>query len=274
MKELYESGFIFPLEKRDQNGCRVIMIQANKLDTKKFSFSDILRIINLVIFTLLEEHETQIAGFVYVFDHKSISMDYIGLFSLIDIRNYLKCIQNAMPCRQKQGIWVNLPSFAVKLTDLCKNLVSAKLRERAYFYQDMDKVYGHIDPKILPKEHGGQATIKEMMTSFKILADRHKEKLKQTDGQHIDLDRPGKSRNIDTGGSFKTLEIDWIIFDEFCRCLFVEIFILFKSSSQMDVNNKRHALRETSRRIWKPSYKLREYLQRKQKAFAELLPLQ
>ena len=207
MKELYDSGYIFPLEKRDQNGCRVIMIQAKKLDTKKFKFCDILRIINLIIFTLLEEEETQIAGFVYIFDHKDVSMDYIALFSLIDIRNYLKCIQNAMPCRQKQGIWVNLPSFAVKLTDLCKTLVSAKLRERAYFYKTKENNYGHIDPKILPKELGGQTPIKEMMESFKILCKLYSEKLKQTDGQHIDLDMV-KNHDIDVGGSFKKLEID------------------------------------------------------------------
>lgn len=207
LRELYESGYIFPLKDRDPNGCRIIMIQAKNLDTKKFNFSDIVRIINLVIFTLLEEPETQITGFVYIFDHKDITMDYISLFSLIDIRNYLKCVQNAMPGRQKRAIWVNLPSFAVKLTDLCKPLVSAKLRERACFYKDMNNVYGHIDPKTLPKEYGGQTPLKEMMEIFRILAETHKAKLVRIDQQCIDLDKI-KSLDLEMGNSFKKLEID------------------------------------------------------------------
>lgn len=207
MRELFDSGYIFPLKDRDQNGCRVILIQASKLNAKKFTFADILKIINLVVFTVLEEAETQIAGIVYITDHKDISLDYITLFSLIDVRNYLKCIQNAVPCRQKQGIWVNLPSFAVKVTDFAKSLVSAKLRGRAYFYRDIDKMFGHVDPTILPKEYGGQTPIKEMMEDFRVLAELRKEKLKQIDSQQIDIERV-KDHEVEVGGSFKKLEID------------------------------------------------------------------
>lgn len=207
MRELYESGYIFPLKKRDQNGCRVVLIQACKLDAKKFTFAEVLKVINLIIFTLLEEPETQIAGVAYIIDHKDISLDYITLFSLIDVRNYLKCIQNAIPCRQKQGTWVNLPSFAVKITDFAKSLISAKLRGRAYFYKDMEKLFEHIDPSILPEEYGGQTPIKEMMEDFRVLVELRKEKLQQIDAQQIDLERV-KGHDVEVGGSFRKLEID------------------------------------------------------------------
>lgn len=209
MRELYESGYIFPLKDRDENGCRVIVIQAGKLDTKKFTFSDVLKIINLVIFTLLEEPETQVAGFRYILDHKNIALDYVGLFSLSDLRNYLKCIQNAIPCRQKQAIFVHLPSFAVTLTDLAKTLVSSKLRERAHFYKDFDNIFGHFDVNILPKELGGQneVPIKEMMDNFVNIANGFKTQLKRSDSQHIDL---GSIKNHDNDAidSFRKLEID------------------------------------------------------------------
>lgn len=192
---------------RDRNGCRVIMIQANKLDTKKFSFSDVLKIINLVILTLLEEQETQIAGFVYIIDHKDISMDYVSIFSLIDLKNYLKCIQNALPCRQKQAIFVNLPGFAVSLTDFGKNFISSKLKERAIFYRDIEKLTDHVDQKILPKEYGGVIPVKEMMESFRTTAENYKEKIKQCDEQFINADGV-KSSDADAVNSFRKLEID------------------------------------------------------------------
>lgn len=207
MKELFERGYIFPLQERTEEGCRVIMIQAGKLDTKKFVFSDVLKIINLVIFTLLEEPETQIAGFVYVIDHKDISLDYVGLFSLVDLKNYLKCIQSTIPCRQKLGIFTHLPTFAVRLTDLGKSLVSNKLKQRAYFYKDFGNVHRHIDARILPKEYGGTISIKEMMKNFTEIAESFKNKLAQIDEQQIDLISV-KRNDLGTVESFRQLEID------------------------------------------------------------------
>lgn len=124
INELYSTGYIFPLLERDSNGARVIFVQASKLNTTKFTLNDILKIFNFVIFTLLEEEETQIAGFVYILDQKDISMDYILLFSLLSVRKYLDCVQNAIPARQKCGVWTNLPNFAVRLAEFLKGLVS------------------------------------------------------------------------------------------------------------------------------------------------------
>lgn len=207
MRELYNSGFMFPLKERDQNGCRVVMMQANRLDTKKFTFSDFLKIINLIIFTLLEESETQIAGFVYIFDHKGISMDFVTLFSLIDLKNYLKCILNAIPCRQKQAIYINLPAFAVALTDFAKSFVSAKLKNRAYFYKGEDKLKDHIDVKILPREFGGHTPMEEMMDDFREKFNGVREKLMQLDQQHIDVTKV-KDHESEAVGSFRKLEVD------------------------------------------------------------------
>lgn len=211
MRQIYESGYIFPLKERDQNGCRVILIQACKLDVKKFTFSDVLKVINLVIFTLLEEAETQVSGFVYIIDHKGIGMEYHKIFSIIDMKNYLRCIQNAIPCRQKQGLWLNLPGFAVTLTDIAKSFVSPKLRERAYFYKDSEKVLQHVDVKILPLEYGGVLPISDMMESFKAIMERYKRNLRELDDQRIDLSAV-KNHEADAADSFRKLEIDWEYF--------------------------------------------------------------
>ena len=88
MRELYENAYIFPLKERDKNGCRVIMVRGSQIDTKKYTFDDVVRMLNFVILTLLEEEETQIAGFSYIFDHKDISSDYISIFPLLEIKNY------------------------------------------------------------------------------------------------------------------------------------------------------------------------------------------
>jgi hypothetical protein len=209
IRQLYSSGYIFPLRERDENGCRVIMIQASKLDTTKFTFVDVLKIINFVIFTLLEEEETQIAGFIYIFDHHEISLDYILLFSLIDVKGYLTCIQNAIPCRQKSGIWINLPSFAVKLLDFAKSLVNKKLRSRGHFYNgSSEQLNKHIETRILPKEYGGQVSISELMDEFKEIAIKTEAKLRAIEDIGFDMEYMKKTGVGDDAESFRQLEID------------------------------------------------------------------
>jgi hypothetical protein len=115
---------MFPLPERDQNGSRVIFVQARKLDATKFNFSDILKIFNFMIFTLLEEEETQIAGFSYIFDLTGITKEYLALFSIMDTKNYLECVQNAIPARQKGSSFMNLPSYGEKLVELFISFVS------------------------------------------------------------------------------------------------------------------------------------------------------
>lgn len=41
---LFDSGFITPLKERDEEGRRVIFVQAQKLDPKMYNFADILRL--------------------------------------------------------------------------------------------------------------------------------------------------------------------------------------------------------------------------------------
>lgn len=45
---LFDSGFITPLKNRDEEGRRVIFVQAQKLDPKSFDFADVLRLITHV----------------------------------------------------------------------------------------------------------------------------------------------------------------------------------------------------------------------------------
>ncbi|XP_070496761.1 retinaldehyde-binding protein 1-like [Chironomus tepperi] len=207
MRELFENAYIFPLKERDENGCRVIMVRGSQIDTKKYTFDDVVRMLNFVILTLLEEEETQIAGFSYIFDHKDIHSDYISLFPLFDVKNYLNCVQNALPGRQKRGILINLPSFIAKLLEFVKGLLSKKLRDRGYFYSDDIQLENHIDKKILPSEYGGQVPIKEMMEEFKKIAENYQSRLQATDAINIDMEYV-KKHNDNEIESFRTLEID------------------------------------------------------------------
>jgi len=202
--------YIYPLQERDQNGCRVIMIKAKQLDTKKFLLLDMLRLTNLIEFTLAEEHETQIAGFMYAIDNKGIKMDYFALCSGLEVFQFIKNIDDVMPFRQKKALWLNLPGFAVTAVDLIKTGVSKKMKERFFVSKDISILKNHVDVKILPKEYGGQVPAREMIESFRKVIEDRKERLRQMDENFIDMDYMKKNGYEDANDaqSFRKLDID------------------------------------------------------------------
>jgi hypothetical protein len=203
--DLYNESLIVPLTQRDEDGARIILIQSSKVNPKKYTFDDMVKLSSLVIFTLLEEEETQVGGFVYIFDHKNISMDFISLFSLLDLKNHLQCILNAFPCRQKKVIIINSPSFAVTLIEFAKSLLSEKLKKRIFCFKGIENLHNHIDKRILPKEYGGEgASVEDMKDEFKKTIKLQADQIKTYDEQEIRV----ISKEAEYTGSFRKLDID------------------------------------------------------------------
>lgn len=207
-RELFDRGFIVPLKDRDEDGCRVVLCRSSALDPKKFVYSDEVKVLNIVNLTLLEEPETQVAGFVFVFDQKDAQTEYMASVSFSDVKAIVGCLQNAMSCRVKKLIWLNVHSLALPLFELGKKLSNKKQNEKNHFYKDTESVFKHVDKKILPKEYGGDgATIQEMVDNFRDVYESRKEKLIEIDRQKIDLTKV-KGRPQDAIESFRKLEID------------------------------------------------------------------
>jgi len=132
-------------------------------------------------------------------------LDYVTLFPLIDVKNFIQCVQSAIPGRQKMAIFTNLPSFLAKLLEIVKSLLSKKLRDRGYFYNDEKNLEKHVNKEILPSEYGGRESKKEMMEEFKKIAEKYESRLTATSNIKIDIE---KNKSDDSIGSFRALEID------------------------------------------------------------------
>lgn len=156
---------------------------------------------------LKEEPETQVAGAIFIFDCKDVTMEQISLFGFSDVKNFIGCIQNAIPVRFKQALFVNFPSYGVALADFIKSFLSAKLKDRTLFSAGSEKLFDHVDKKILPKEYGGEVPMQEMVDHFKKLAESQKDIIKQYDEFRIDMEIVKKYK-ADSIDSFKKLEVD------------------------------------------------------------------
>lgn len=187
--ELFDSGYAFPLIERDDEGKRIIFVQARKFDTEKFTSTDAIRLLVVIVMTLMEEEETQIAGISTISDFTNVGFCYFKHFSISDIRNFADCAKNASVGREKENYFVSLPPFAAFLFEIGRKALTEKLRQRLMTARDMEHLKRFIDPNLLPKEQGGGVSESDMMDKFKALYKIHENNMKSISDCDIDWEK-------------------------------------------------------------------------------------
>lgn len=174
---------------RDDEGKRIIFVQAKKFDTERFTSSDAVRLMGMIAMTLMEEEETQICGITTISDFTDVSYSYFNLFSIRDIKDFADCAKNASLGREKENFFVNLPSFAAFLFEIGRKALNEKLRQRLITTRNMEHLKTYIDSDLLPKELGGSVPQFEMMTAFKQLYKTHADNISEISNCSIDWDK-------------------------------------------------------------------------------------
>lgn len=185
--DLYDTGYAYPLLERDEEGKKIIFIQARKFDSERFSSVDAIRLIGLIVAILMEEEETQISGLATISDFTGADLSYFKVFSIRDIKDFAECAKNATVGREKENYFVSLPTVASVLFEIGKRALSEKLRQRLINTRDIAQLMTHIDPNLLPKEvYGGQQTESEMMDAFRKLFKANEDNFKAINDFDID----------------------------------------------------------------------------------------
>lgn len=210
MKELYKAGYMYPLKERDSDGQRIILMNQNRFDTSKFNSEDSFHLFFTILFTLLQEEETQIAGIRMIIEHEGITIKYVSMFSVHEYVNLVKFLKNSCPCRTKAFYLINLPTFAAFLINAAKTVMTEKLKSRLIMVKSMTEVTQFIDKSLLPKELGsGEVTEAEMMENFMKIFDENLPMLRRTNEFDVDLTKLSNSDELQENvGSFRKLEID------------------------------------------------------------------
>ena len=216
LNEIIDSGYLFPLPERDEFGRRIIFSCASRFDANKFTSAQMARTHATVVEALLDEEESQVAGYCYITDEAGLTMNHVSLWSLVDLKKMSKCIQVSSPMRHKESHFVNIPSFANKVIEFALGLASEKLKKRMCLDRTIDDLKARVNPALLPKEYGGSVPMAEMIAKFKENLKQQRAKTLALDDMYIDL--TGASANwlgndesdIESGvvGSFRKLEVD------------------------------------------------------------------
>ncbi|XP_067648048.1 clavesin-2, partial [Eurosta solidaginis] len=216
VNEIFDNGYLVPLPQRDENGRQIILSVAKNFDPYKYTSIQMARVHSLICEALLDDEESQVAGYVYINDESGISMGFSSLWSLSDLRNMIKCIQNSTPMRHKETHFINIPQFATRIIEFVVSLLSAKLKDRIFIHKSIASLKETIKPDILPQEYGGTIPISDIISDFKLKLLTKRTEILSLDDMCIEITTDSNSsknteiNDIEFGvvGSFRKLEVD------------------------------------------------------------------
>ncbi|KAG8229848.1 hypothetical protein J437_LFUL009123 [Ladona fulva] len=223
VNEILDCGYLIPLPQRDQFGRKVILSCPGRLDSHKYTATDVIRTHSVVVEVLMDDEESQIKGFVYINDERGLQMSHLSMWTFNELRRITKCIQNSTPMRHKETHFINMPSFANKLIEFVISILSEKLKKRVKFHNSIDDLKDYIDPKILPKEYGGSISTVDMIVDFKKLMYERRDSVHALEEMNISVQKDAKGIASALGdladddemdaisgiaGSFRKLEVD------------------------------------------------------------------
>lgn len=216
IEAIIDSGYLFALPERDELGRRVIFSCASKFDATKFTSAQMARTHSLVCEYLMDEEANQVAGYSYITDEGGLTMSHVSLWSFVDLRNMLKCIQNSTPMRHKETHFVNIPSYANKIIEFSISIISDKLKKRVFLDKNIEELKSRVNPDLLPKEYGGKIPMADMIATFKSGLKAHRAKILALDDMFIEITKSPtnwlghEDSDIETGvvGSFRKLQVD------------------------------------------------------------------
>lgn len=92
IEAVVDSGYLVPLLEKDR-GRTVIFSNVGRFDPHKHTSATMARVHSLITEALCDDEINQVQGYTYINDESGFSMAHISLWSLIDVRNMLRCIQ-------------------------------------------------------------------------------------------------------------------------------------------------------------------------------------
>lgn len=210
--KLFETGFCYPIEERDEEGRKIVIFRPERFDPKVYTIDDAMRLLTYILNVLMEEEETQIAGLITITDYANATLKQLPPPSfLIDL---LEISTKAAAIRQKGHYNINLPTFAYFIIEIARSIMSEKLKKRLVIMKSPEDLKNHFNISVLPQHCGGVALEAENIRAFLTLRE---EKLVLINNSlnmrkswiNLPVDKLWNGDDEDPGvGSFRKLNID------------------------------------------------------------------
>lgn len=210
--KMIDQGYGYTLPERDSEGRKVMIIRQGKRDIEEFSSEAALRTMRLCICVAMEEPESQISGFVMIFDYTDMQLKH--LFSPMEMKIGMEYLKTTVSFRQKKYLITNISKVSQMAVELCKTFMSEKMKSRISIVGEIENMKSHFQPlSILPKEFGGERPQSEIIKEFKKLCEEKRHLIEpgwvaEIDLKNVPAEKLSGDYQFDDIGSFRKLEID------------------------------------------------------------------
>lgn len=194
--ELVTNGYLFVLPERDTFGRKVIFSVAKNLDPTRHTNSDAMRAHLITFEALLEDEESQIRGFSYIFDCQGLSLGHLGIWTPSEVAKMFSCCEKNLPMRHRQINLLSLPFGIWAVFEFAKSLLSDKIRKRFCVHGDITKLQKSLeDHSFLPEEYGGQIPLKQQAQQWAHHLEEIRPRLLALDTMKVEVKTDGKEQN-------------------------------------------------------------------------------
>ncbi|XP_055709891.1 clavesin-2-like [Phlebotomus papatasi] len=210
------SGSVMVLPKPDKHGRLVITFDPEHYDVNKYTTVDGIRATNLILELASLNERAQICGIAHVMDWAKLTLPFIGMWTVNQIKNFTRCWQKTFPLRHGAFFFVNMPAFSLAFSKLVTSCLSEKLRDRIYMVKNWENVHDDLGRDVLPSDCGGKMSRQEMAKKLMELAEKHREEILALNDFDIEVSDSdlnfGNSYDADLDsaivGSFRKIQVD------------------------------------------------------------------
>ncbi|XP_072395572.1 alpha-tocopherol transfer protein-like [Diabrotica undecimpunctata] len=161
----------------------------------------------------IRTHVDLVMGEVLIMDGSNLKMGHVLKYTPIVFKTIVLILQNIMRNRIKEIHIFHYPPYINIIMAVAKGILKKKLYDRIYLHENLENLYKHISPEVLPKDYGGkQKSMDELNELWKeefiTWSDRFDKKTKMRVNEDLRPEPLENSEILGYYGNFKKLDVD------------------------------------------------------------------